>query len=252
MIRWTPRAASLLLLALVGAPLQAGSRELRTVEAAAAAVDALSAIPLKGIPPALLQDAKGVAIIPQMLKAGFLVGGRFGRGVVLARLSDGTWSNPVFVVLAGGGVGWQVGVQSTDLVLVFKTSHSLDRVLRGKGNITLGADVAIAAGPIGRQAEAATDVQLKAEIYSYSRTRGLFLGVSLEGAGLLVDCDANEAFYGLRGGRPQEVLAMRGVINSAVETLKALLLKLCVPLAPPVIVLPAPGPPPVSPPPGIH
>jgi lipid-binding SYLF domain-containing protein len=250
MIPWTPRALSLLLLAVVGPPLHAGSRELRTVEAAAATIDALSAIPLKGIPPALLQDAKGVAIIPQMLKAGLLVGGRFGRGVVLARLPDGAWSNPVFVVLAGGGVGWQVGVQSTDLVLVFKTSHSLDRVLRGKGNITLGADVAIAAGPIGRQAEAATDVQLKAEIYSYSRTRGLFLGLSLEGAGLLVDCDANEAFFGLRGGRPQEVLAMRGVINSAVETLKALLVKLCFPLAPPVIVLPAPPAPPPVPPPG--
>jgi lipid-binding SYLF domain-containing protein len=247
-MRWMPHAASLLLLTLVASPLFGETRELRTVEAAAATVDALSAIPLKGIPPALLQDAKGVAIIPHMLKAGLLVGGRFGRGVVLARVADGTWSNPVFVVLAGGGVGWQVGVQSTDLVLVFKTSHSLDRVLRGKGNITLGADVAIAAGPIGRQAEAATDVQLKAEIYSYSRTRGLFVGLSLEGAGLLVDCDANEAFYGLRGGRPEEVLAMRGVINSAVETLKALLVKLSIPPGAPVIILP-PGASPSPPPP---
>src|SRR5438132_742305 len=131
-MRWTTCWSSSLLLMLAGVSLHAATRELGTLEAAAAAVEALSAMPLKGIPAGLMQDAKGVAIIPHVLKAGLVVGGRFGRGVVLVRQADGTWSNPVFVILAGGSVGWQVGIQSTDLVLVFKTSHSLDRILRGK------------------------------------------------------------------------------------------------------------------------
>ena len=130
-----------------------------------------------------MQDAAGVAVIPHVVKAGFVFDGRFGRGVVLARQPDGTWSNPIFLTLAGGGVGWQVGVESTDVILVFKTRESLDRLMGGKDKITLGADVAVAAGPVGRQAEAATDAQLKAEIFSYSRSRGLFLGAFAGGSG---------------------------------------------------------------------
>jgi lipid-binding SYLF domain-containing protein len=196
-----------------------------------------------------MQDAKGVAIIPSVVKAGFLVGGRFGRGVVLVREPNGAWSNPVFVVLVGGGVGGQLGIQSTDLVLVFKTSHSLDRILRGKGKLTLGGDVAIAAGPLGREAEAATDVQLKAEIFSYSRSRGLFAGISLEGAGLLSDGHAKEAFYGLQGGRPEDVLARQGIRIAAVEALKAQLVGLSMPPAAPGVLIPSrpPLPPPVPP-----
>jgi lipid-binding SYLF domain-containing protein len=246
---WTPLKAILVLLTLASAPLRASDRELKTVEAAAETVQALAAIPLKGIPPALLQDAKGVAIIPHVLKASLLVGGRFGRGVVLVRQPDGTWSNPVFVTFAGGGFGWQLGIQSTDLVLVFKTGQSLDRVLRGKGQLTLGGDVAVAAGPVGRQAEAATDGQLKAEIYSYSRSRGLFAGLSLEGAALLADAEANEEFYRLRGGRPEDVLNLRGVpIPVVAEALKGQLLKLTMPTAPPAIVIPPPSTSPSVPP----
>jgi lipid-binding SYLF domain-containing protein len=245
--RRSPFVPSLMVLILAAAPLQAGDRERKTVEAATEAVQALAALPLKGLPPALLQDAKGVAVIPHVVKAGFLIGGRFGRGVVLVRQSDGTWSNPVFVTLAGGGLGWKAGIQATDLVLVFKTSNSMDRIVEGKGKVTLGGDVGVAAGPVGRQAGAATDGQLKAEIYSYSRSRGLFAGVSLEGAGLLADVEANEAFYGLRGGRPADVLALRGVpIPAAAEDLKGQLTKMAMPPTPPVIVWPAPmsAPPP--------
>ena len=238
-------AASWLLLTLAGAPLQAGSRELATVESAAETVHALSAIPLAGIPPALLRDAKGVAVIPGVLKAGFVLGGRFGRGVVLVRQADGNWSNPVFVTLTGGGIGWQVGIQSTDVVLVFQTGKSLDRILQGKGKLTLGGDVAVAVGPVGRQAEAATDGRLQAEIYSYSRSRGLFVGLSLEGAGLLVDCDANEAFYGIPGGSPAAVLAVRGA--TAVAGLRGELAALSLPPAPPVVI-PFPQAPPLPPP----
>jgi lipid-binding SYLF domain-containing protein len=208
---WKSCAAGLLLLSLLAAPLRADSREQDTILAATETVEALSTIPFRGIPPALLHDAVGVAVIPEVVKAGFVIGGRFGRGVVLVRQADGCWSNPIFVTLAGGSIGWQVGLQSTDVVLVFKTRASLDRILRGKGKITLGADVGVAAGPVGRQVEAATDAQLRAEIYSYSRSRGLFAGLSLEGAGLLVDFQANQAYYGVRGGHPADVLALRPV-----------------------------------------
>lgn len=249
MTRYTTLVGASLVL-LTASPLRAGDRELRTVESAIETIQALAALPLKGIPPNLLQDAKGVAIIPHVVKAGFLVGGRFGRGVVLVRQPDGSWSNPVFVALGGGGIGWQAGIQSTDLVLVFKTSHGLERVLRGRGQLTLGGDVAVAVGPVGRQAEAATDAQLKAEIYSYSRSRGLFAGISLEGAGVVADTDANEAFYRLRWGRPEDVLALRGVpIPVAAEDLKRLLTRLTMPPPPPPTVIIPPQTPPPSPPP---
>jgi lipid-binding SYLF domain-containing protein len=168
----------------------AGGRESATVEASAEVVDALAAIPLRGIPPALFKEAQGVAIFPGVLKAGFLVGGRFGRGVILVREKDGSWGPPTFVRIRGGSFGFQAGAQATDLVLLFKTKDSVDRILKGKRRFTLGADAAVAAGPIGRQAEAATDAQLRAEIYSYSRSRGLFGGLALEGAVLSVDSDA--------------------------------------------------------------
>jgi lipid-binding SYLF domain-containing protein len=243
----TPCGASLLLFALAAAPLWAGGRELKTVAAAGEALHTFAGTP-RGISPALLRQARGVAIIPHVVKAGLLFDGRFGRGVVLARRADGCWSNPVFVTLSGGGVGLQAGIQSTDVILVFKTGHSLDRVLRGKGKLVLGGDVSVAAGPVGREAEAATDALLKAEIFSYSRSRGLFAGVALQGAALLVDHGANEAVYGCRGGRAADVLAHRG--HAAVEGLKKELTRLTTPPPPPppVILVPQPPPPPPPPP----
>jgi lipid-binding SYLF domain-containing protein len=243
-----PVGASLLLLMLVDRPLCAGSHELRTVENAAEVLRALSDIPLKCIPPALMREAKGVAIIPHVVKAGFVVGGRFGRGVIVVRQPDGTWSHPLFIALAGGSIGSQVGVQSTDLVLIFKTGPGLDRIVRGQGKLTLGGDVAVAAGPVGRQAEADTDALLRAEIYSYSRSRGLFAGISLEGAALLVDGPANAAFYGLRDGRPVDILALRGIpVPLAVLRLQEELARLSM-SPPPVILPPPPVPPPARPP----
>jgi lipid-binding SYLF domain-containing protein len=181
----------------------------------------------------MMADARGVAIIPSVIKAGFLFGGRFGRGVVVPRLPDGTWGEPVFVSLAGGGFGFQAGVQSTDVVLVFKSEHGLGRVLRGGDKLTLGGDLAVAAGPVGRHAAAATDGQLRAEIYSYSRSRGLFAGVSLEGAALMADPEATEVFRAHRG--PEEA--------AAVQALKGWLSRLSGP--PPAVVVPGPPPPPV-------
>ncbi len=187
--------ASLAVWSLSAGPVVAGSKETATVEASCEVVDALAGIPLKGIPPSLFKDAQGVAIFPGVIKAGFVVGGRFGRGVFLVREMGDSWSPPKFVSIAGGSFGWQVGAQSTDLVLLFKTRASVDRILKGKAKLTLGADVAVAAGPVGRQAEAATDAQLRAEIYSYSRSRGLFAGLALEGAALLVDSAATDEYY---------------------------------------------------------
>jgi lipid-binding SYLF domain-containing protein len=172
----------------------AGSKETATVEESCEVVDALASIPLKGIPPSLFKDAQGVAIFPGVIKAGFIVGGRFGRGVFLVREMGDSWSPPKFVTITGGSLGWQVGAQSTDLVLLFKTRPSVERILKGKAKLTLGADLAVAAGPVGRQAEAATDAQLRAEIYSYSRTRGLFAGLALEGAALVVDSTATDEY----------------------------------------------------------
>jgi lipid-binding SYLF domain-containing protein len=150
--------------------------------------------PDKAIPQDLLRDARAIAVIPDMIKAGFIFGGRRGEGLISVKSADGTWSNPSFISLTGGSVGFQAGVSSTDVVLVFRTQRGVDSIVRGK--FTVGADASAAAGPVGRTATAATDEQLKAEIYSYSRTRGLFAGVALDGAALRIDYDANEAVYG--------------------------------------------------------
>jgi lipid-binding SYLF domain-containing protein len=158
---------------------------------------------IKEIPEALLAEAHGVAIIPNVVKIGLVLGGQRGRGVVIVRERDGSWRAPLFVTITGGSVGWQIGAQSTDFMLVFKSQKSVDGLLRGK--FTLGADAAVAAGPVGRRAGAATDVELKAEIYSYSRSRGLFAGVSLDGSALQVDDAANASYYGGIGGAPQRV-----------------------------------------------
>jgi len=151
-------------------------------------------IPETGIPPALLCDAHGIVIVPDVVKLGFIVGGKYGAGILMVHKEDGTWSNPSFVSLYGGSFGWQIGAQATDLILVIKSRRGIDGIRNGK--FTIGADASVAAGPVGRSASAATDVTLKAEILSYSRSRGVFAGLSLEGAALQIDHKANETFYG--------------------------------------------------------
>jgi lipid-binding SYLF domain-containing protein len=167
--------------------------ESRRVSESALVIKEIMAIPEKAIPPALFKNAAGIAIIPGVIKAGFVVGGRFGTGVLSVRESNGSWSPPAFVNIGGGSVGWQIGAQSTDFILVFKNSRSIDGIKRGK--LTVGLDASVAAGPVGRSLEASTDEMMKAEIYSYSRSRGLFAGLSLEGAVLYIDDDAAAAFY---------------------------------------------------------
>jgi lipid-binding SYLF domain-containing protein len=178
--------------------------EVKDVRDSANVLREIMKIPEKGIPPALLRDAQAIVIVPDVIKGAFIVGGRHGTGVLLVREANGGWSDPVFVSLTGGSVGWQVGGTSTDVILVFKNRKGVEGLLKGK--FTLGADAGVAAGPVGRSAEAATDVMLKSEILSYSRSRGLFAGVSLEGAALMVDEDATDVYYGKKKMHSGDVL----------------------------------------------
>jgi lipid-binding SYLF domain-containing protein len=175
--------------------------EAQTVQAAAAVLNETMATPGNRIPQAMLADAHGVAIIPNVIKGGFVVGARHGRGVLFIREADGVWHAPVFITLTGGNIGWQVGLQSSDIILVFKTPRSIQGILSGK--LTIGADAAAAAGPVGRQTAAATDGKLQAEIYTYSRSRGLFAGVSIDGSVVRIDQLATGAYYHSAGpGQP--------------------------------------------------
>jgi len=176
------------------APAQLRSEETQVVETATQVLDDISADPLRGVPKSLLSQAQAVAIVPDVLKGGFFVGARHGRGVLLVRDGSGHWRAPVFVTLSGGSFGWQIGLQSSDVVLVFRTRKSVDTIMKGK--FTIGADASVAAGPVGRQAAAGTDLKLDAEVYSYARSRGLFAGLALDGTAMLVDKRATGAYYG--------------------------------------------------------
>jgi lipid-binding SYLF domain-containing protein len=148
----------------------------------------------ESIPHDLITDCKGIIIVPDLLNAGFVVGGKRGRGIALVKLDDGTWSDPVFVTLTGGSFGFQIGVQSVDLVLIFRHKGVLTKVKNG--DFTIGGDASAAAGPVGRNTTASTDYKLQAEVYSYSRSRGLFAGISINGSDLAIDKTANANYYG--------------------------------------------------------
>lgn len=160
----------------------------------------------KSIPAGLIADCAGIAVIPNVIRAGLVIGGRHGKGVFLVRTASGGWSDPAFIDIKGGSVGWQAGVQSADVVLVFRTPRSVESFV--EGDFTLGADIGVAAGPLGRTAEASTDPQLKAEILSYSRSRGLYAGLTLQGSSIQEDRKANRAFYG-RDVSPEDIFAGR-------------------------------------------
>lgn len=154
----------------------------------------LIGIPDRGAPDWLLARAQGIAVIPGIIKIGFILGGRRGQGLLFVRGKDGRWSDGSFITLTSGSIGWQIGAQSTDVVLVFTTPQSIDGIRHGQ--FTLGADASVAAGPVGRSASAATNAKLRAEVYSYSRSRGLFAGVALDGGVIQIDHSINQAYYG--------------------------------------------------------
>jgi lipid-binding SYLF domain-containing protein len=227
---------------------QAPVKELGRVQNAIEVIEESLRIPAKGIPCALLKKAQGVVIVPGLVKVGFVLGGQRGKGVACVRDEHGNWSNPIFITLTGGSIGWQAGVQSTDLVLVCTTRRSLDRILAGKGKLTLGADASIAAGPVGRQFDAATDLRLNAEMYSYSRSRGLFAGLSVDGAALCIDWHANDHFYGRKGVTTADILAGQNILlpEQALKLRAVLAQHSGLPgLPPPMVVPPPPAGPPI-------
>lgn len=196
---------SLCLLLIPSATL-ANGKEMTLARNAIDVLREIQEVPDKRIPGNLLGDAYAIAVIPEVVKAGLIFGGRHGNGLVSVRGPDGTWSNPSFIEITGGSFGFQAGVQATDVILVFRTRRGVENIVYGK--FTLGADAGVAAGPVGRTASASTDAEGRAEILSYSRSRGLFAGVSLDGAALSIDRSANRRVYG-SDATPRQILENR-------------------------------------------
>ncbi len=252
---WFVPLASVAALALSSGFAAAQHTVRRTIDESSEVLTAMETIPAKCIPQAVLADAQGVAIIPRVVKAGFVVGGRAGHGLVYSKLPDGSWTGPAFVHIGGASIGLQAGIEGTDLVLVFKTRRSLERIIQGKDKLTLGGDASIAAGPIGRDAQAGTDGALRAEIYSYSRSRGLFAGVSFEGAVITYDRELNREFERSGPEIRAEAAKLAGKIIAASGRQPAPPPGVVVvpaapqppPPPPPIIVPPAPLPPPPPP-----
>jgi lipid-binding SYLF domain-containing protein len=183
-------------LALTAANLSASSGHQDSIERLAMASDTLTAMintPDKGIPEEVLSNAKCIVVIPHLLKGGFVVGGEHGRGVASCRTAEG-WSAPAFVSLGGGSWGLQIGVEGVDVVMLVMNDNGLQHMLSSKFKV--GADASASAGPVGRHASAGTDWKMESEILTYSRSRGVFAGISLNGAVVQQDKDSTRAIYG--------------------------------------------------------
>src|ERR1700693_19181 len=163
------------------------------VQSAAQVLDEIQGAPDKGIPQEVLGSAECVAVVPSMLKGGFIVGAKYGRGLASCRTPKG-WSAPAFFVVTGGSFGFQIGGQAVDLVMLIMNKDGMKHLLSSE--FALGADASVAAGPVGRHAEGNTDWKMRAEVLTYSRARGLFAGVSLNGASIKQDKDSTREFYG--------------------------------------------------------
>jgi len=166
-------------------------------ERAADAVNVLNeimSIPENSIPQGLMARAHGIAVIPHVVKGAFGVGGQWGKGLMSQRREDGSWSAPAYIEIGGGSFGLQIGVQASDIVLVFTDEEGIKGILKGK--VKLGADASATAGPVGRNAEVGTDVLLRSAVFAYSRSKGLFAGISLDGSVIGMDDSANRKIYG--------------------------------------------------------
>lgn len=182
---------ALIMSAALGAAIN--TAQAKRVQDAAQVLKEIHAVPDRDIPQELWERAACVLVVPSMKKAAFVVGGEYGKGLMSCR-HDGTWSAPVFMEVGKGSWGLQIGAQAIDLVLLVMNENGAQKLLRNK--VSLGAEASVAAGPVGRDARAATDVQLKAEILSYSRTQGLFAGINLSGGVVRPDQDGNVDLYG--------------------------------------------------------
>jgi lipid-binding SYLF domain-containing protein len=186
------------------APLRAqqSDDESKRVNEALTALDEIMAAADKSVPRSVMEKSVGIAVFPSLLKGGIGIGGQHGRGILSVRdKKNGAWSNPAFLTINGGSFGAQIGVQAIDLVLIINNQRGLEQLVQNQFKV--GADASVAAGPVGRDASASTDIQMRAQILSYSRSRGLFAGVTLNGSTIKQDRDANERFYtiGYRTGQ---------------------------------------------------
>ena len=209
------------------APTRAQQEEAERVKQATTVLRELKDAPDVSVPRWVAEKAIGVAVFPSVKKGGLVVGGHFGRGILSAKSAkSGTWSSPGFLTLTGGSFGLQAGGQAIDLVLIVMDQRGLEQLL--KNQFKIGGDASVAAGPVGRDAEASTDIQMRAKILSYSRTRGLFAGITLKGSSIQQDRDANERFYGRAykttelvldrlGGAPDPVPAWRDELARVVQ-----------------------------------
>ena len=177
----------------------------------------------EGPPRHLLEKTAGVVVIPGLIKAGLGIGGKHGSGILSIRNADGSWTEPVFVKMTGGSIGFQIGASSTDLVLLFMREKNIKDVLDGE--FTLGGNASVAAGPVGRTGSADTSAKMDAEIYSYSRSRGAFAGISLDGSKLYVDKSGNAQFYG-EEATPRSIVSSPAKADSPTAKFKAALAEL--------------------------
>jgi len=203
------------------------SDEIERIDKSIAVLRDLTSAPDNGIPQYLLERAEGIIVIPHLIKGGFVVGAKHGTGVFSAReRSRSTWSEPAFVHMTGGSIGWQIGVESTDLVLLVMNRAGVEDLLKDK--FTLGGALSVAAGPVGRSGDAATDAKVSAQILAYSRSKGLFAGATLEGSAIHADDSGNEAFYGRKISLRNLVMAQEPLAKSPavagrwINTLKVL------------------------------
>jgi lipid-binding SYLF domain-containing protein len=193
-LRLSCTAALVALTVLTASPAGAQTSEEKRITDSGAVLETLVRAPDQGIPAHILERAEAIVVIPSLVKGGFIIGAQHGRGVMSVRNREtNTWSAPGFVALTGGSIGWQIGLQAVDLVLLVMNKEGVKDLLDNE--FKLGANASVAAGPVGRQGEASTDASLSAQILAYSRAKGLFAGLSLEGASLRVDRDANKDFY---------------------------------------------------------
>ena len=201
---------------------QSAGEALRVANATKVLDEVMSAAD-KGVPSSIMESALGIAVFPSLLKGGLVFGAQHGRGILSVRdKKGGGWSSPAFLTITGGSFGAQIGGQAIDLILVIKDQTGLEQLV--KNQFKVGADASVAAGPVGRDASAATDIQMRAKILSYSRSRGLFAGVTLNGSTIRQDRDANDRFYGMGyrtgqivfeglGGSPDPVGAWRATLT---------------------------------------
>lgn len=200
--------------------------EIKRVNEAATVLDEIMAAADKAVPRTVLEKAEGIAVFPSLIKAGLGIGGQRGRGILSVRdKKNGGWSNPAFLTITGGSIGAQFGVQAIDLVLVINNQRGLEQLV--KNQFKIGADAGVAAGPVGREASASTDIQMRAQILSYSRSRGLFAGVTLNGSTINQDRDANERYYGI-GYRTGQIVfdgMAKATDTASVDAWKATLTK---------------------------